>query len=492
MLFNSLHYAIFFPIVVALYYFVPHKFRHYILIGASSYFYMTFVPAYILILYLIIIVDYTAGIAMEKYEKHKKNILLLSIISNVGLLFFFKYFNFFNENIAHLAQLINWNYSPLLLSIALPLGLSFHTFQSLSYIFEVYKGKQKAEYNLGIYAVYVMFFPQLVAGPIERPQHLLGQFKQEHKPTPTNFTLGFRQMLWGFFKKLVIADNLAPIVDTAFSTPHELNGLSLLIASIAFVIQIYGDFSGYSDIAIGSAKIIGFNLADNFKKPFFARTIADFWRRWHITLTLWFQDYVFTPLYMKATRSSAFKNLPHKKRHYISFSFATIIGLTLLGLWHGANWTFVIFGLTQGIGIIGYYTFKKHWDSLFIPLQILLTFSIFLIGSIFFRANNIFDGIHILRQILLETINALTHIPSINYIKQSILDLHIFNLSTIYILIGSIGFMLYTEWVTKNNYEHNLCSKKTKPIRIAYYYIMITIIFLFAQLEKQPFIYFQF
>ena len=298
MLFNSFEFALFFPIVTILYFLLPHKHRWWLLLAASAYFYMVFVPSYILILGVTIVVDYFAGILIEREQspKRKKYFLLASLIANIGFLAFFKYFNFLNTNIDALANLIGWNYSLPNLEIILPIGLSFHTFQAMSYTIEVFRGNQKVERHFGIYALYVMFYPQLVAGPIERPQNMLHQFHEEHSFDYQRVTDGLKLMTWGLFKKVVIADRLAPLVSEYYNNPQGFSGPELALGTVLFAVQIYGDFSGYSDIAIGAAQVMGFKLMTNFKRPYWALSISEFWKRWHISLSTWFRDYLYIPL----------------------------------------------------------------------------------------------------------------------------------------------------------------------------------------------------
>src|ERR1051325_9978178 len=337
MLFNSLQFAIFFPLVVAIYFAVPHRLRVPMLLVASCLFYMAFIPAYILILFLTIAIDYVAGIWIEKSPSSTRKLwLIASIISTCAVLFVFKYFDFFTGNLVGLAGLFGWHLSKPALHLILPIGLSFHTFQSLSYVIEVYRGKQKAETNFITYATYVMFFPQLVAGPIERPQNLLHQFYEPHEFDHARITSGLKRMAWGFFKKLVVADRLALYVNDVFARPRECNGLQLTIAAIFFAYQIYCDFSGYSDIAIGAARVLGFRLMENFRNPYWAVTINDFWHRWHISLSTWFRDYLFTPM------GGAWV----KRRRLLT---NLLITFTISGLWHGANWTYVIWGAINGV-----------------------------------------------------------------------------------------------------------------------------------------------
>jgi D-alanyl-lipoteichoic acid acyltransferase DltB (MBOAT superfamily) len=303
-------------------------------LAASCIFYAYFIPVYILILFLIIIIDYIAGIHIEKSTEHKKLFLSISIIANLSILCFFKYFNFFLENYNSLS-----NSQVPLLQFVLPIGLSFHTFQAMSYTIEVYRGNSTAEKHLGIYALYVMFYPQLVAGPIERPQNIIPQLNNHHRFNIQNLTTGISLMIWGFFKKLVIADRLSVYVNIVFENPEQFNSFNLILGAIFFSIQIYCDFSGYSDIALGSARVMGYNLMDNFNFPYFADSIKEFWARWHISLSTWFRDYVYIP--MGGNRISKIVTIKN-----------TLVIFLLSGFWHGANWTFIIWGLLNALYII--------------------------------------------------------------------------------------------------------------------------------------------
>jgi D-alanyl-lipoteichoic acid acyltransferase DltB (MBOAT superfamily) len=338
MLFNSLSFLIFFLIVSSVHFALPHRFRWILLLAASCFFYMCFIPIYILILAATIAVDYAAGILIERTPNpaRKKAYLIMSIVSVCAILFVFKYFNFFNNNLAALARVLHWNYPMKTLRLILPIGLSFHTFQSLSYVFEVYRGRQPAEKHFGIYSLYVMYFPQLVAGPIERPQNLLHQFKEVKRFDWQRVCNGVSLSLWGLFKKVVVADSLAIYTDTIYNNSRQHTGTSLLLATYFFAIQIYCDFSGYSDIARGISRIYGIELMNNFETPYFAKSISEFWSRWHISLSTWFRDYVYIPL--GGNRVSLPRNM---------FNIAVVFLIS--GLWHGANWTFVIWGALHGI-----------------------------------------------------------------------------------------------------------------------------------------------
>jgi D-alanyl-lipoteichoic acid acyltransferase DltB (MBOAT superfamily) len=338
MLFNSLSFLIFFLIVSSLYFALPHRYRWILLLAASCFFYMCFIPIYILILAATIGVDYMAGILIERTPDpvRKKAYLMMSIVSVCAILFVFKYFNFFNNNLAALARVLHWNYPMKMLRLILPIGLSFHTFQSLSYVIEVYRRRQPAEKHFGLYSLYVMYFPQLVAGPIERPQNLLHQFKEVKRFDWQRLWNGVSLSIWGLFKKVVVADSLAIYTDTIYNNSRQHTGTSLLLATYFFAIQIYCDFSGYSDIARGISRIYGIELMNNFETPYFAKSISEFWSRWHISLSTWFRDYVYIPL--GGNRVSGARNM---------FNIGVVFLIS--GLWHGANWTFVIWGALHGI-----------------------------------------------------------------------------------------------------------------------------------------------
>ena len=332
MLFNSINFIFFFIIVTFLYFALKHKYRWFLLLGSSCYFYMAFVPIYILILGFTIVIDYFAGIFLETSRGKKKRLFLLaSLIANIGVLCIFKYYNFLNTNLSILLHGAGYQNPIPYLSILLPIGLSFHTFQAMSYTIEVYRGNQKAERNFGIYALYVMFYPQLVAGPIERPQNLIHQFYEKHTFDYSRVVAGLKLMLWGLFKKIVIADRLAIYVNAVYNNPTHHSGITLILATVFFAFQIYCDFSGYSDIAIGAAKIMGFKLMTNFNRPYFSRNISEFWKRWHISLSTWFKDYLYISLGGRRV------SIP---RWYFNLLFVFLVS----GLWHGANWTFLIWG----------------------------------------------------------------------------------------------------------------------------------------------------
>lgn len=393
MLFNSLQFIFFFVVVSLLYYMLRHRGRVWLLLLASCYFYMAFKPVYILILLVTILVDYFAGIWIAKSEgKKRKQLLVLSLVTNIGFLAIFKYFNFINGNIGLvLAQFGMENPIPNY-TLDLPIGLSFHTFQAMSYTIEVYRRKQKPERDFIIYSLYVMFYPQLVAGPIERPQNLLVQFHTYFVYNFENIKQGLIRIAWGMFKKVVVADRLAIMVDYCYTNPSEHSGSTLLLGTVFYSFQIYCDFSGYSDIAIGCARVMGFNLMENFNVPYISRSIAEFWSRWHISLSTWFKDYLYIPLG---------GNRVGEYRLYLNY----FIVFTISGLWHGPSWNFVIWGALHGVFLIlamfwqkhiGFKLPKTNFSSF---LQIGFTFVLVTLSWVFFRATGFSNAITVLTKI---------------------------------------------------------------------------------------------
>ena len=506
MLFNSLPFYIFFPLVTLGYFLLPHRFRWLWLLGASAYFYMAVIPAYILILLVTILVDYVAGLAIERAQgRRRKQFLILSLVANLGMLVVFKYFNFFNFNAAVLAQWLGWNYPIPFLSLALPIGLSFHTFQSMAYTIEVYRGNQKAERHFGHLALYVLFYPQLVAGPIERPGRMLPQFHEKHKFDYDHAADGLRLMAWGFFKKLVIADRLALLVNPVFADPAGYPGPMLLLAALAFSYQIYCDFSGYSDIAIGAARVMGFRLMTNFDRPYSARSISEFWTRWHISLSSWFRDYVFFPMRRSLLRRNT--RLPD----WLNQMLPTMITMLLSGLWHGANWTFVIWG-----GLHGLYLTLELWtaplrDRLARTLRLdsvprvrtaLQTTSVFLLVSfalIFFRAPSLPAALDFIQRIPLgwDVSHAALWLAQIRVtLGQN------YPIATVYPGISGAAILALTglqillletvQFLQKGNPLERVLAGQTAFVRWSAYYALALNIVLFASFLPSAFIYFQF
>jgi alginate O-acetyltransferase complex protein AlgI len=352
-LFNSVQFLVFFPLVVALYFATPHRFRWVLLLAASYYFYAAWRAEYLLLIMFSTGVDYVCGLRMGALaqQARRKKWLALSIGTNLGLLFAFKYFNFFSATTRRLLNQFNIFYDVPVFDVLLPVGISFYTFQTLSYSIDVYRGRQKPERHLGIFALYVSFFPQLVAGPIERSSRLLPQFFRQNGFDPERVSSGLRLMLWGFFKKVVIADRLAVYVNAVYGNPAAYDGPTIMLATYFFAFQIYCDFSGYSDIAIGTARVMGYDLMQNFRRPYFSRSIAEFWQRWHISLSTWFRDYLYIPLG---------GNRVDWWRWYLNLLVVFLVS----GLWHGAALTFVVWGGLHGLYLVSSLITQDFRDSL--------------------------------------------------------------------------------------------------------------------------------
>lgn len=503
MLFNSLEFFVFFPIVTLLYFLLPHHWRWLMLLVASCLFYMAFVPTYILILFLTIIVDYLAGIYLERSTgKKKKTILIVSLCVTGLILFVFKYFNFFNANINLVAKALNWNYPLKMLEIILPIGLSFHTFQSMSYVIEVYRGNQKPEHHFGIYALYVMFYPQLVAGPIERPQNLLHQFREPHYFQYKRVSDGLKLMAWGLFKKVVIADRLAVFVNQVYNNPTQFTGIPLILATFFFAFQIYCDFSGYSDIAIGSAQVMGFKLMDNFNRPYYSKSIGEFWKRWHISLSTWFRDYVYIPLG---------GNKLSVPRTYFNL-FLTFL---LSGLWHGANWTYVVWGVLNGVYLIMELQTRDvarrfnqqigltESSPILKIVRVLRTFLLICFSWIFFRARSLSEAIYIVRHLFDGAFGALAHFANyiwlVNFNRRALVGNEtrpsLFldqSPGEIGFSLGIIGCLLFIHFIQRHGSIRHMLSNKSIYFRWTIYYAMVMGLFLFGFGASAQFIYFQF
>lgn len=484
MLFNSLHFLFFFIVVTSLYFALPYNRRWLLLLISSCYFYMAFIPIYILILGFTIIIDYFAGIFIERGEgRLRKMYLILSLVANIGVLCTFKYFNFLNENFSCLLNGFGLATPIPYLSILLPIGLSFHTFQAMSYTIEVYRGNYKAERHFGIYALYVMFYPQLVAGPIERPQNLLPQFRTKFDFDYDRVTSGLKLMAWGLFKKVVIADRLAILVDSVYSNPMQYNSLSMIIATIFFSFQIYCDFSGYSDMAIGAARIMGFKLMKNFNRPYQSKTISEFWKRWHISLSSWFKDYLYISLGGNRV------TIP---RWYLNLFIVFIVS----GLWHGANWTFLIWGAIHGLYlIIGLTTknIRSRAGQLLslnkVPsLSILSTFTLVTIAWIFFRANTLENAIYIFKHIFTGLPNIMKQIAN----KTPILEPYGFSDQDFVLSIVLILFLVLVHFIQSKRDIVGWLKAKPYYYRWAIYYGLVLVILFLGVFENRQFIYFQF
>jgi D-alanyl-lipoteichoic acid acyltransferase DltB (MBOAT superfamily) len=408
------------------------------------------------------VIDYGAGLLIENQLNihYKKIFLFVSLFINIGTLVLFKYYNFFNQNLTDLLQIFKINNALPFLKIALPIGLSFHTFQAMSYTIEVYRGQQKAEKHFGIYALYVMFYPQLVAGPIERPQNVLHQFRAQHFVDWERIKSGLAMMLQGFIKKMVIADRLAMVVDAAYADPHGTNGLSLAIATIFYAFQIYCDFSGYSDIGIGAARVMGFRLMTNFKAPYLANSVTEFWQRWHISLSSWFRDYVYIPL-------------GGNRVGITRWIFNIWIVFIISGLWHGAKWNFLIWGALHGFYLI-IERMLNHWKLHFpiVWLKKIVVFLLICLTWIFFRAETVDKAVLILRKVIIKI--------SIGHPIQSPLN-RAEMIFSVGLIIGLLLFEKYNLKISPNN-----------PLFWIYFAISVLFCYLFGIFGQTQFIYFQF
>ena len=472
MLFNSIEFLLFFPTVTLLFYLLPHRWRWLMLLAASCFFYMWFIPKYILILLFTIVIDFTAGLLMERWTDapfRKRWILVVSIVSTCAVLFVFKYLNFCSANLVSLAQHFGWSHPRRVLSIALPIGLSFHTFQSLSYVIEVYRGNQRAERHFGYYALYVMFYPQLVTGPIERPQNLLRQLHEEKHLEYDNVARGLRLVLFGLFLKMVVADNLGLLVDKVYTSPEVYCRADILLAMLLYSFQIYGDFFGYSSIALGCALVMGFTITDNFRTPYLSCSLREFWRRWHISLSSWLRDYVYIP--MGGNRVS----IPR-------WVLNTMVVFTLCGIWHGAGWTFLLWGAAHGVLlVIERWRNNLHKGTLFMGrigrfvnhlLGALLTFSLVTLLWSVFRA------------------------PSFGTLAALYSSL-VTGCGTEHLEVGPVVVVALLAFVsldvaTRNSRFDMWCAKISAPMRWSVYAIMLFAIIVFSSVEQYPFIYFQF
>ena len=409
MLFNSMDFLIFLPIVLVIYYIIPMKYKHIWLLISSYYFYMCWNAKYVLLIFVSTVITYLSGILIDKVEKtwsdvdklgkYKKLILAISFVSNLGILFYFKYINFTLDIVTRILSKVNISINVPVFDVILPVGISFYTFQALSYSVDVYRGEVAPEHDFFRYALFVSFFPQLVAGPIERSKNLLTQLRE-----PRKFDFGYAfdgilLMLWGFFLKIVLADRIAIFVDTVYGDCEHYQGIYLIVATVLFAVQIYCDFSGYSSIAMGTAKLLGIELMDNFNAPYLSTSVADFWRRWHISLTSWFKDYLYIPL-------------GGSKKGSLRKYFNKMIVFMLSGLWHGAQLTFVVWGAINGLyQVIGEVLMpirKKVSDIIGInrnsegvyALSVLATFALVDFTWIFFRADSLGRAIYIIKSIL--------------------------------------------------------------------------------------------
>ena len=478
MLFNSIDFAIFLPIVFVLYWFVANKslkYQNALIVAASYLFYGWWDWRFLSLILFSTIVDYLVGrrLKIENKENRRKALLWTSILMNLGFLCFFKYYNFFLDNFIAAFSFFGTEIRENTLNIILPVGISFYTFQTLSYTIDVYRGKLEPTKDFIVFSAFVSFFPQLVAGPIERATHLLPQFYKKRTFNYSKAVDGLRQILWGLFKKVVIADNCADFANQIFNNSADMNGSTLVLGAIFFTFQIYGDFSGYSDIAIGTSRLFGFDLMKNFSFPYFSRDIAEFWRRWHISLSTWFRDYLYIPL--GGSRGGIWMKVRN-----------TFIIFIVSGFWHGANWTFIIWGALNAIYFLPLLLTNNNRNNLeivaqgkYFPtlkelFQMSITFMLTVIAWVFFRAKNIGHAYDYIS----------TMFSSSLFSKPTIFPVTTILLVMLFVLVEWIG--------REGDYAiSNLGLKWKRPIRYAMYYAIVVSIFWFGGKEQQ-FIYFQF
>ncbi|MAM28978.1 MAG: membrane-bound O-acyltransferase family protein [Flavobacteriaceae bacterium] len=480
MLFNSLDFAIFLPIVFVLYWFVTNKIlrlQNFLIVVASYFFYGWWDWRFLVLIIFSTLVDYFVGIRLadEENRLNRKLLLWTSIFVNIGFLGFFKYYNFFIDNFVSAFSFFGMKINADSLNVILPVGISFYTFQTLSYTIDVYKKKLAPTNDIIAFSAFVSFFPQLVAGPIERATNLLPQFYKKRIFDYNKAVDGMRQILWGLFKKIVIADNCARYANEIFNNSADFSGSTLLMGALFFTFQIYGDFSGYSDIAIGTSRLFGFNLKQNFAFPYFSRDIAEFWRRWHISLSTWFRDYLYIPL-----GGSRGGMLMKVRNVFIIFIVS--------GFWHGANWTFIVWGALNAIYFLPLLLTNKNRSNLdvvakgrFLPnpkqlLKIILTFGLTVFAWIFFRAESVTHAFHYIKTIFSSSIFS---IPEIRPSDTLLL----------------ICIFLFIEWIGRRNQYaiENFSNIKSRPLRWFGYLTLVLTIYFFGRFSSSiEFIYFQF
>lgn len=483
--FISIEFIVFFMSVSALFFTLPSRLRWILLLAASYFFYARWNASYLILIVFSTFVDYVAARGIKHHQEGNESMrrLLLgtSISVNLGVLFIFKYFNFFADSIAASLSAFGVPVTPVELQVLLPVGISFYTFQSMSYTIDVFRGKLEPEHHFGIFATYVAFFPQLVAGPIERAGNMLPQFHRERQFDYDRLISGGRLILWGAFKKVAIADYIAIYVNSVYDSPELFDGPVLIMATVFFAFQIYCDFSGYSDIAIGTARILGFDLMENFRQPYFAQSMREFWRRWHISLSTWFRDYVYIPLGgSRVAFSRVLLNL--------------MIVFVVSGLWHGANWTFVIWGFIHG-GILVLETLfdrlsnrdtrKTARRPLSVLAGVAFTFSITCVAWVFFRANSLGDATYILTNLLTFQGGTTAFLPyGWGWTDYSFLN-----------AIFLIGVLLVMDFTLSRGTLDGYFEARPALVRYAFYSVLVGFViagYLSSFSSSEAFIYFQF
>jgi alginate O-acetyltransferase complex protein AlgI len=478
MLFNSLNFCAFFVIFTLLYFFASVRFQKYILLLGSLSFCAFFKLEYMFILLVLSIITFLIGLYIDtSNEKIRNRILPAVIFLILSPLGFFKYYNFFNESLSQFANAINISFPTFIIHLALPVGISFYTFRLLSYLIDIYYERIEAHKNIIDFLIYISFFPTLIAGPIDRAANMLPQIANAHFFVYTQVRQGLLLMLWGFFKKLVIADNIGIIVNTIYDDPTQFKGFPLIISTLFYVFQVYCDFSGYSDIAIGAAKVLGYNLPKNFNHPYCARSLSDFWRRWHMSLYSWFCDYLFSTLTIR------FRSLGK-----YSVILAVLITLTLSGLWHGANWTFIMWGLLHGIGLsVEVLTKKPRYalrkllpTPLYATISWCVVFSFINLTYLFFRSNNLHDAIYLITNMFSFDVSGLKSMT--------------IGISPDKLLVASLSIIALeiVQYAQRNNNFNQAFISCSSLIRWSAYLSISLLIVVFGAFDKTAFIYFNF
>ena len=473
MLFNSIPFFVFFISVLIIYFLLPAKWRWTVLLAASCYFYMAFIPVYILILISIIGVDYFAAIKMEETQsaKRKNGYYFIALFINLGILIFFKYFNFLNENLTALLSAVQINNPVNFIKIILPLGISFSTFQSMAYLIDVKNGKIKAERHLGIYSLFIMFFPHVSSGPIAKPGHLLPQFHKASRLNAADMSIGFSQVLLGLFKKVVVGDLLGNYVDTFYGSYENYSGFATIFTCWIFLFQLYADFSGYTDIATGLARMLGIRLNINFSLPLFSKTMTELWRRWHISLSEWLRDYLYTPIYIA-------------KRDWGKFAvvFSQMATFAICGLWHGAGWQFLFYGLIHGVYLVSEYLLKiksSYFNKSFLKkcLGVFITFNLLSFSLIFFRSP---DMAHVAS--MFE--NIFTNLLPVKVV--------IFDSAFFITMLVMLAVLLIVDYVFFRNNDFDSLYLNRKKSLFVLNVTLFMLIILFGVSSNTQFIYFQF
>jgi len=510
MLFNSLQFLLFLPAVVVLYFATPQRWRWALLLAASYYFYACWKLEYLVLILLSTGVDFVVArkMASEPAGSKRKRWLWASLTTNLGLLFAFKYFNFFNDSTRAVFERFDITWGLPAFDVLLPVGISFYTFQTLAYTVDVYRGRIEPERHLGRFALYVAFFPQLVAGPIERASRLLPQFREKVEFDYDRLGSGLRQITWGMFKKVVVADRLAIYVDSVYNDPTAHSGFPVIAATYFFAFQIYCDFSGYSDIAIGSARILGIDLMENFRRPYLAGSISEFWKRWHISLSTWFRDYVYIPLGgNRVERPRWFANL-----------FVTFV---VSGLWHGANWTFVIWGALHGAYLVLAIVTAPararlvdlsfgRWSAdasatwgLGVPeerglrrvVAVFVTFHLALVAWVFFRANSVSDAFLLLESSVSgfgRDLALLWGGEILSLYQSSVVAVGVGKTEVVLSVLAIVFVQVHDMVVEFGGERLEANTPRRRLLRFAWYDLLILLILLFGAFGQQQFIYFQF